>query len=49
MGSPTKSLEKKNIIFKKGDEIRRLDGMCVLVITVPLSEYRETTECLKKL
>jgi hypothetical protein len=26
MGSPKKSLEKKNIIFKKGDEIRRLDG-----------------------
>jgi hypothetical protein len=30
MGSPTKSLEKKNIIFKKGDEIRRLDGIAEL-------------------
>jgi hypothetical protein len=26
MGSPAESLEKKNILLKKGDEIRRLDG-----------------------
>jgi hypothetical protein len=26
MGSPAERLEKKNILLKKGDEIRRLDG-----------------------